>query len=347
MPTDKIYIVLLNYNGWDDTIRCLSSLLALEYEYFKIIVVDNNSSDFSMKRMISWASGQLSPINDRYDFVSKDNDQCVSIDYVFYESEDVALKTSNLNHAIGAGDSKLTFIQSKNNNGFAAGNNIGIQYAKQQPDCDFIWCLNNDLVVDKISLQNLVYCYSALYIENTRIGFLGAKVMDYYKPTHIQSVGHINNRFGRRSSVNQESLQGKNHIEVDDFSGSSIFFSPSLIDEIGLIPEEYFLYYEETDWMHSARKKGFKNYTCLSAEVLHKEAASTGGVLSPFVVYYITRNRYLYNRKYLSSLSWPFYWTFLTAFLLLKVGLYSFTNRALSRAVLRAVIDGSKGRTGK
>ena len=55
--TSKVYIILVNYNGWKDTLECLESILKNDYTNYQIIVVDNNSSDDSMSYIINWANG--------------------------------------------------------------------------------------------------------------------------------------------------------------------------------------------------------------------------------------------------------------------------------------------------
>src|ERR1700757_2392454 len=58
-PSPRVYIVLLNWNGWRDTIECLESVLRLDYPDYKVIVCDNASSDGSMEHIRSWARGDL------------------------------------------------------------------------------------------------------------------------------------------------------------------------------------------------------------------------------------------------------------------------------------------------
>jgi len=57
--TNKVYIVLLNYNGFLDTMECLESLLKLDYENFQVIVVDNSETQESFENLTNWAIGNL------------------------------------------------------------------------------------------------------------------------------------------------------------------------------------------------------------------------------------------------------------------------------------------------
>ena len=53
----KVYVILINYNGWEDTIECLQSLINIDYKPINIIVIDNASKDDSIQNIIQWAEG--------------------------------------------------------------------------------------------------------------------------------------------------------------------------------------------------------------------------------------------------------------------------------------------------
>jgi len=55
----KVYIIILNYNNWYDTIECLESVLRNDYPNYQVIVVDNNSQNNSVDYMRAWADGML------------------------------------------------------------------------------------------------------------------------------------------------------------------------------------------------------------------------------------------------------------------------------------------------
>lgn len=233
--------------------------------------------------------------------------------------------------------SNLIFITSSENNGYAAGNNIGIKYVESQEDAEFIWILNNDTLIKADILENLLNCYKNLEKEN--IALLGSKILN--EDFSIQSIGYLNSKY------TEDEIKSKSSIEVEHISGCSIFFRADKIKEIGYIPEEYFLYYEETDWMKHIKQKGFKIFTCLSSQLIHKHAKSTGGIYSPFVIYYMTRNQILFNRKYLNSIE---YYLFILKIInrnLLKIVFYSFKNLELSKSIFTGTIDGILNKKGK
>jgi GT2 family glycosyltransferase len=288
------YIIILNYNGWKDTIECLESLKCIQEDY-KIVLIDNKSTDNSIDKLEKWIQNQKEL------------------------------------------SSNLIFITSSENNGYAAGNNIGIKYVESQEDAEFIWILNNDTLIKADILENLLNCYKNLEKEN--IALLGSKILN--EDFSIQSIGYLNSKY------TEDEIKSKSSIEVEHISGCSIFFRADKIKEIGYIPEEYFLYYEETDWMKHIKQKGFKIFTCLSSQLIHKHAKSTGGIYSPFVIYYMTRNQILFNRKYLNSIE---YYLFILKIInrnLLKIVFYSFKNLELSKSIFTGTIDGILNKKGK
>ena len=288
------YIIILNYNGWKDTIECLNSLSCIQ-EDCKIVLIDNKSTDDSIDKLEKWIQNQKEL------------------------------------------SSNLIFIKSSENNGYAAGNNIGIKYVESQEDAQFIWILNNDTLIQEDTFKNLINCYKNL--ENENIALLGSKILN--EDFSIQSIGYLNSKY------TEDEIKSKSSIEVEHISGCSIFFRADKIKEIGYIPEEYFLYYEETDWMKHIKQKGFKIFTCLSSQLIHKHAKSTGGIYSPFVIYYMTRNQILFNRKYLNSIE---YYLFILKIInrnLLKIVFYSFKNLELSKSIFTGTIDGILNKKGK
>lgn len=288
------YIIILNYNGWKDTIECLESLKCIQEDY-KIVLIDNKSTDNSIDKLEKWIQNQKEL------------------------------------------SSNLIFITSSENNGYAAGNNIGIKYVESQEDAEFIWILNNDTLIQADILENLLNCYKNL--ENENIALLGSKILN--EDFSMQSIGYLNSKY------TEDEIKSKSSIEVEHISGCSIFLRADKIKEIGYIPEEYFLYYEETDWMKSIKQKGFKIFTCLSSQLIHKHAKSTGGIYSPFVIYYMTRNRILFNRKYLSSIQYYLFILKTISRNLLKITFYAFKNLELSKSIFTGTIDGILNKKGK
>lgn len=190
----------------------------------------------------------------------------------------------------------VTFIESPRNGGYAAGNNMGILYAQQQGDMDYVWILNNDTVVEKDALSKVV---EKAYADK-EIGLCGSKLIYSWNRDLVQAIGGKYNKFlGIGWNVTDESLVNN----LDYANGAAVLVSKYFLDDVGLMCEEYFLYYEEIDW--ALRAKGKYKITCaLDSIVYHKEGASIGGSdaqknnKSELADYFSIRNRLLVSKKY-------------------------------------------------
>ena len=252
-----VYIVILNWNGWRDTLECLTSLEALTYDHYEIVVVDNASTDGSRER----------------------------------------IRTVYPN---------LTLIQSGANLGFAGGNNVGVKHALLH-DADFVWLLNNDTVVEKGALSQLV----ARAQSDPDIGMCGSTLIYYHNRDVVQAYGGgtynkwlgLTKRLGHGSSRAEPVNAAEVERKLDYIEASSLLVSRVFLDRVGLMEETYFLYYEEIDWVTRARGQ-FKLGYAKDSVVYHKEGSSTGAsdyATSPkswTADYYSVRNRLLITRRF-------------------------------------------------
>lgn len=309
---NKVFIVLLNYNGSLDTIECLESLLKLNYENHQIIIVDNSETLVPFENLTSWAQGDFTVKDTNFEnlvfpLVQKPVDFCKTTEDEFLEKK--------LNH-------KIVFVKANQNNGFAAGNNIALRYGLKFGTQDsFIWLLNNDTVVDKEALNAQVSYLSKTI--NKEIGILGSKLVYYHKPEKIQAVGgNFNKRFYIPSHICEgESIvsQRNNCIKIDYVIGASMLVSLKFIKEVGILCEDFFLYYEELDWTYRAKDKDWDVDWCSESIVYHKEGASIGSSYdskkkSFFSEIMIFKSRKLFVKKYF-KLGFNFYFSSLALIL--------------------------------
>lgn len=190
--------------------------------------------------------------------------------------------------------SEVTFIQNKENLGFTGGNNVGIKYALIS-GADYIFILNPDTIIDKSCISILV--------KNINDGdILGPKIF-FYKSHKIWYAGGILDKLnviGKHRGVDEEDIAQYESIEETDYvSGAALFTKKEVFESIGFFDENYFLYYEDSDFCLRAKKAGFKILYIPKAVVYHKNALSTG-LGSPLQDYFITRNRLLFAFKFLS-----------------------------------------------
>ncbi len=247
----KIFTVLVNFNGHEDTIECLSSLCQLDYKNNQIFVVDNSSSSDSIQKIINWTIKQ----QHNYSFISED-------DFLYNEVK-----------------SSIVLIKSNSNKGFAAANNIVLKYfLKFANKTDYCWILNNDTVVNKDIIHHFLKYFQSEKKEN--LGILGATLVYYDNPKIIQGLGGSFNEF---LLISKHVLEGKSlesvankHYKIDYVIGASMFISYSFLNTVGLMNEVFFLYFEELDWAKRAKNKGFAIDYCETALVFHKEGKSIG-----------------------------------------------------------------------
>ena len=252
----KVFIVILNWNGLEDTLACLSSLEHLDYPNFEVIIVDNDSSD-----------GSEEVLRERYG-----------------------------QHIV---------VQSGANLGFAGGTNVGLRYALEH-GADYAWLLNNDTLVEPDALTELVKRMQ----ERPDAGLCGSTLVYHHDRSRVQAYGgatynkwlstsrHIGQDAPRDEEVDAEEVEA----QLDYLVGASCLVSRPFLEEVGLMSEDYFLYFEEVDW--AARAKGrYKLAFAPKSVVYHKEggsigSSSDGAKKSRLADYYGVRNRLLYTRKH-------------------------------------------------
>lgn len=256
MNSPLVYIIILNWNGYKDTITCLESILQLEYSNYKVVICDNDSSDNSVSKIIEWSKHKP-----------------IKIDYLEYAQ---GLEKPLTNHKF----SNIVLIETGNNLGFAGGNNIGIKYALLDQNCQYVWILNNDTIVDSKSLKSLVIRTE----QDKDIGICGSRLLDYHDSSKVQAWGGA--KYNVWSGTVKHIGYGKSAQEYPDIEmieksmtyviGASMLVSRNFLEKIGLMNEKYFLYYEEIDW--ATRAKGYyKMAYSHDSIVYHKEGGSTDG----------------------------------------------------------------------
>lgn len=300
----KTYIIILNYNGWADTIECLESVLRNDYPNYQIIVVDNNSPNNSMEYIKAWAeekSDVLVQPDQQLRYLSTPPVK-KTIPYVYYTREE-AEKGGNfelekeLEHKIPEGVTSkypLVFIQTGYNGGFAFGNNVGIKYALAKNDFDSVILLNNDTVIEKDTIKNLVK--SRLKLGEKAI--YGGRIYYYSEPKRIwYDGGHFNEWLGRAVHVNMKKLESEirnrsEMREVNFITFCYVLIPKYILETIGLLDESYFMYVEDLNYSYRVWKAGYKLYHIPYSKVWHKVGASSGEEeVSEFSAYWMMRNR--------------------------------------------------------
>jgi GT2 family glycosyltransferase len=286
MNFPKVAIVILNWNNWQDTIECLESVFQINYPNYSVILVDNHSQDDSIKNILKYAEGKINVESNFFDYSKVNKPLNCQI-----------IKKCEINGKINA-DKQLTLILNDANDGFAEGNNIGIRYALKNLDADYVLLLNNDTVVDKYFLDPLIKEGEI----NEKIGILGSKLYYYDNPNVIWCVGgKIDWKFARglHVGINEEDIgQYNTNQSFDYISGAALLIKTEVFNKVGLLNERYFLYFEETDFELKASENNYGNLYIPESKVWHKVSKTGGGIKNELGLYYITRNRWLFMKKW-------------------------------------------------
>ena len=191
---------------------------------------------------------------------------------------------------------KICLIETHKNLGYARGNNVGIQYAIVNQFV-YICILNNDTIIVE---DFLTPCMETLSLHH-EVGFLGPAIIDY-KTNKIQSTGgEIDMLRGRVDLLNPGAdpkiiLKGNRFVSCDYVGGACIICRTDLIEKIGTIPENYFLFYEETEWCYKALKIGYRNLCQTDTIVIHKGSQSTNHYRG-LQEYLMARNRVVFVKR--------------------------------------------------
>lgn len=242
----KVFIVILNFNSFEDTEECLISLEKLDYSNYEVVIVDNLSTDNSYEKL-------------KKRFI------------------------------------KYNIMRSNKNLGYANGNNIGIKYALES-GAEYICILNNDVIVERNFLDKII-----TVMEDKRdIGLAGPCICQYDYKNSIQAMGANINLYtgltqGKYKNYKYSEIPNKN-ILVDYLGGACFICRRQVFEDIGLIPENYFLYFEETEFCYRASIKGYKLLCVYDSKVYHK-GSSTISKYKGLSYYFLNRNRVIFIRR--------------------------------------------------
>ena len=233
-----VAIVILNWNGWKDTIECLDSLKGIDYSNYKVVIVDNKSTDGSVDKINEYITN----------------------------SPNIKLIKLDINY------------------GYAKGNNIGIKYAIEQYNPEYVLILNNDTTVTPDFLRPL----ARLLEGNPKAGLAGPKIVDYYSKVHWQGFAPerlniftilmfftpLYRIFIKSPLINKYLVSGTSPIKVYGIPGCCLLFKTKSIQQIDLFDENTFLGSEEYIIAEKLLKVGYETYVVPQSIVYHKVAQS-------------------------------------------------------------------------
>lgn len=344
-----VTIILLNWNGWKDTVECLESVYRISYPSFSVVLVDNNSTDGSLDKIRDFCSGNFNVFNElKHPNISKiiKTPTKKPIKLIEFDEKDIVGQNS-MNGDIKSFSTQpaLFLIKSKKNHGFTGGNNIGIKFAQNSIKSDYILLLNNDTVVETGFLEPMVEIS-----ENSKdIGFVGPKTYFYHpypqKIIQITGGGGINLKKAKtfqRGYQEKENGQYNDSVDIGYVGGSCVLVKNEVLNKVGLLDERFFMYWEDTDWSYRGYKKGYRSVYQPKSIIWHKHGASSKPC---FELYYLSRNRVFFMKKNADSSEYNnFLFHFFTHVFWLDIWYYLIHLKDLKKVscYLRGLKDGFK-----
>jgi GT2 family glycosyltransferase len=281
----RVTIITLNWNGWQDTIECLESLYDIDYDNYHIVLVDNASTDESLAEIDAYCRNKRT-LTSRITQHLIRNKPTMVVHYGAHaqhaESRGGEMARVRSNHA-------LTVIQNDENYGFAEGNNIAVAYALNALHPDYVLLLNNDTVVDRRFLSELVDAAE----RDGQIGLVQPKILTYAATTQNGNARDRPGFSNAKDASERDEDQNEKNGEGGFFyaraacvliRNSVLFaFSGECFDPL------LFAYFEDVDLSWMARLIGFKVIYCPESVCYHKLSA-TFGQRNPFTAYLHDRN---------------------------------------------------------
>lgn len=279
-------VILVNWRRAEDTISCLESLdFHQQVGDLVVAVCENGSVDGSDSLLRGYLKSHGVESSLRCD-----------------ERDTTAF-------AYGDGDEmspSYFLVLSETNRGFSGGNNLAYRVASAHRRFDYVWFLNNDTEVEPDTLSLML----ARMRQDARIGICGSTLVYAHDRKTVQALGGavywpwtgLVSELGQGGPWPQPVNQAAVEARMSYVSGASMLTSAVFLERVGLMSEDYFLYYEEIDWAVRARRAGFRLGYASDAVVYHKEGAALGSgkssQRSALAEYYGMRNKLVITRKF-------------------------------------------------
>jgi len=266
----KVNIIIVNYNCWMFTIECISSLLKSTNTNFNVFIIDNQSTDNSINEIKEWSNHKR-------------------LGYTC-----VPGNTERIEKYLSSHISLITLIKNNNNDGFGAGNNVILKPLNKIFRDEYVWLLNPDTEVEPEVLQDL------LYLSRNKQKILVGNIIHYFSAKNdVMYCGGFKVRKFIHGVVDVKKEKDIQHIEA--IAGASIFTHISTFQDLGVLPEDYFMYWEETDFCTKAKQAGYTFEVNTKSKIFdHVGATSNSNFLREYL--YLLNGLRFYKKYYLAYL---------------------------------------------
>lgn len=300
----NVCIIVLNWNGWQDTIECLESVSKLDYSSFQVIVVDNGSDDDSVKQINNWAAGKVENIETKFPHLvfplTPKPLNLVNLKDLLKHPEQELTKTQKM--------AKWFFVQMEENVGFARGMNLAINFALSNLQCDYFYLLNNDTVLEPNTLSGIIKAFEM----DKEIAAAQSTIYYYSDPQHIANAGGRILPWGQTKYY--RNIKPNEIKRITFINGCAMCLPRRTIEKHGKLTEKFFFGEEDFEFSMRARKQGFKLVAVGGSRVYHKIGASSEkhweGNARRVLVFGL--NRLVDMRTFYSFIPWNFWRIFST-----------------------------------
>ena len=268
MTKPLVSIILLNWNGYEDTLEALESLYNINYPKYNVIVADNNSTNDSIEKIKEYSQGKIRVETEYTKYIDNKPIQLNIVKEGEYPD--------NIDNTSTSEQKKLLLIENRENYGFAKGNNIAIDYTIKHDKPEYILLLNNDTIVDSEFLNKMI----DVALSDEKIGLIGPKFFYYnYEGSHetvwcIGSVVDLDHFPGHHSIMEEPGYDlTQEVIECDWVSGAGALIKTEAMPE-SYLSTEFFFGCEDVDLAISIKEKGYKVVTVTDSIIWHKVGMS-------------------------------------------------------------------------
>lgn len=268
----SVHIVILNYKGWRDTLDCLESVFELDYPNSNVLVADNASPDASFAQIEAW----------------RRDDPAIRRFIVDDATLDVPAPTGT----------NLTLLKLGENRGFTGGNNAVLRRLLALRADGYVWLLNNDTIVERAALRELVGAARA----TPGVGAVGGTMLDYRTPEVLQFAagGEISAWTGMTRNAAPGAPRATAMALKPRFNficGGCLLIPMDVLRDVGVFDERFFMYAEDADLCMRIAQAGGRLVYSPKAEVRHKGGA-TAVPKSPVSDFHNLRSSLLFVQKH-------------------------------------------------
>jgi hypothetical protein len=284
MMPRRVAVVVLNWNGWPDTLPCLNSLhSSVESGLARVVIVDNASTDASIEKIRGWLDD-------------------AGTEYLEIAEASAATRFSLPVAILPA----YSLILATRNGGYAAGNNLGITLALQAADTEYVFVLNNDTIVEANCIDRLT-----IFADYHReIGIVGSTLIENGGRTRTAGGAQYNPLLTMSTAVSADAADAADAGGLIDYvSGAAMFIKAAVFCAVGLLSTDYFLYFEELDFDRRAITAGFRIGWCPDSVIYHLGGQAAGSRTatqqkSVLAEYHSNLSCLIFTKKFHNNIFW-------------------------------------------